>query len=318
MIEEGLKRELERAAGPGAVVFDEPMSAHTTFRVGGPADAFVMPCGVDELRTVLALCADNGVKPYIMGRGSNLLVSDAGLRGVVIQIAGNMAALDISPNGIVKAQAGVTNAKVAATACREGLAGYEFAAGIPGTVGGAAIMNAGAYDGEFKQVATGVTCITRDMELVNVPRSQADWSYRHSMMGDTGMIVVEARLQLQPDDPGSIQARMDDLAQKRASKQPLDVPSAGSTFKRPPGQFAGKLIQDAGMQGHAVGGAMVSTKHAGFVVNVGGASASDVLQVIRDVQDRVLDRFGVQLQTEVRLWGFDADEADARAFPNHP
>ena len=171
-------------------------------------------------------------------------------------------------------------------------------------------MNAGAYDGEFKQVATGVTCITRDMELVDVPQSQADWSYRHSMMGDTGMIVVEARLQLQPDDPGSIQARMDDLAQKRASKQPLDVPSAGSTFKRPPGQFAGKLIQDAGMQGHAVGGAMVSTKHAGFVVNVGGASASDVLQVIRDVQDRVLDRFGVKLQTEVRLWGFDADGAE--------
>ena len=193
MIEEGLKRELERASGSGSVMYDEPMSAHTTFRVGGLADAFVMPGGVDELRAVLALCADNGVKPYIMGRGSNLLVSDAGLRGVVIQIAGNMAALDVSPNGIVKAQAGVTNAKVAATACREGLAGYEFAAGIPGTVGGAAIMNAGAYDGEFKQVATGVTCITRDMELVDVPRSQADWSYRHSMMGDTGMIVVEAQ-----------------------------------------------------------------------------------------------------------------------------
>lgn len=305
MIEEGLKRELERAAGPGAVVFDEPMAAHTTFRVGGPADAFVMPGGVDELRAVLALCADNGVRPYIMGRGSNLLVSDEGLRGVVVQIAGNMAALDVSPDGTVKAQAGVTNAKVAATACREGLAGYEFAAGIPGTVGGAAIMNAGAYDGEFKQVATGVTCITKDMQLVDVPRSRAGWSYRHSMMGDTGMIVVEARLQLRHDDPDAIQARMDDLAQRRASKQPLDVPSAGSTFKRPPGHFAGKLIQDAGMQGHAVGGAMVSTKHAGFVVNVGGARASDILQVIRDVQNEVFARFGVQLQTEVRLWGFD-------------
>lgn len=292
--------------GADHVLCDEPMSAHTTFRVGGPADWFITPGNAEELRAVLELCSERGIRPYIMGRGSNLLVADAGLRGAVVQIAQNMAGVEVLPDGMVKAQAGVSNAKVAAVACRSSLAGYEFAAGIPGTVGGAAIMNAGAYDGEFRDVAVEVTCLSPAYEVVKVTAEEADWSYRHSAMGDKGMIVLDATLKLQPGNPEEIQARMDDLAQRRSSKQPLDVPSAGSTFKRPPGHFAGKLIQDAGMQGHTVGGAMVSTKHAGFVVNANNATAADVLQVIRDVQSEVNAQFGVTLAPEVRLWGFDA------------
>lgn len=292
-------------AGAEGVLLNEPMSAHTTFRVGGPADWFIMPRSVGELRSVLELCDAEGVRPYVMGRGSNLLVADEGLRGAVVQIAQNMAGVEAFPDGTVKAQAGVSNAKVAAVAYRASLAGYEFAAGIPGTVGGAAIMNAGAYDGEFRDVAVEVTCLSPSYEVVKVPAEEADWSYRHSAMGDNGMIVLDATLKLHPGDPEEIQARMDDLAHRRSSKQPLDVPSAGSTFKRPPGHFAGKLIQDAGMQGHAVGGAMVSTKHAGFVVNANNATAADVLQVIRDVQAEVQSQFGVTLTPEVRMWGFD-------------
>ena len=300
-----LNDTLIEAVGASNVLRDEPMSAHTTFRVGGPADWFVTPRSADELRAVLLICKEQGARPYVMGRGSNLLVADEGLRGVVVQIAQNMADVDVADDGVVTAQAGVTNAKVAALACRAGLAGYEFAAGIPGTVGGAAIMNAGAYDGEFRDVAVEVTCLTADYEVVKVPAAQADWSYRHSMMGDAGMIVLDATLQLRSGDPEAIQARMDDLAQRRSSKQPLDMPSAGSTFKRPPGHFAGKLIQDAGLQGHAVGGAMVSPKHAGFVVNTGDATANDVLQLIQEVQSTVQSQFGVTLEPEVRLWGFD-------------
>ena len=292
-------------AGAEGVLLNEPMSAHTTFRVGGPADWFIMPRSVEELRSVLELCDAEGVRPYVMGRGSNLLVADEGLRGAVVQIAQNMAGVEAFPDGTVKAQAGVSNAKVAAVAYRASLAGYEFAAGIPGTVGGAAIMNAGAYDGEFRDVAVEVTCLSPSYEVVKVTAEEADWSYRHSAMGDNGMIVLDATLKLHPGDPEEIQARMDDLAHRRSSKQPLDVPSAGSTFKRPPGHFAGKLIQDAGMQGHTVGGAMVSTKHAGFVVNANNATAADVLQVIRDVQAEVQSQFGVTLTPEVRMWGFD-------------
>lgn len=292
-------------AGAEGVLLNEPMSAHTTFRVGGPADWFIMPRSVEELRSVLELCDAEGVRPYVMGRGSNLLVADEGLRGAVVQIAQNMAGVEAFPDGTVKAQAGVSNAKVAAVAYRASLAGYEFAAGIPGTVGGAAIMNAGAYDGEFRDVAVEVTCLSPSYEVVKVTAEEADWSYRHSAMGDNGMIVLDATLKLRPGDPEEIQARMDDLAHRRSSKQPLDVPSAGSTFKRPPGHFAGKLIQDAGMQGHTVGGAMVSTKHAGFVVNANNATAADVLQVIRDVQSEVQSQFGVTLTPEVRMWGFD-------------
>ena len=286
------------------VLVDEPMSAHTTFRVGGPADCFVMPRTIDELVKVLDLVRTSGQALFVMGRGSNLLVSDEGLRGVVVQIANNLSDVQIDASGLVKAEAGASNARIASMARDAGLTGYEFAAGIPGAVGGAAIMNAGAYDGEFKQVAVGATCVDGEGRLVNVTPEQAEWGYRSSAIARNGLIVASVELQLHPGDPDDIQERMDDLACRRQDKQPLDKPSAGSTFKRPEGHFAGKLIQDAGMQGYQVGGAQVSTKHAGFVVNVGGATAADVLTVIHDVQRAVSREFGIDLEPEVRLWGF--------------
>lgn len=301
-----LYENLVRVVGADNVVCDEPMSAHTTFRVGGPADFFVAPNSTDQLRDVIALCAAGDIAHYLVGHGSNILVADEGLRGVVVHISGSFGDVEVREDGSVFAQAGASNAKVAAAAQRAGLTGFEFAAGIPGTIGGAAIMNAGAYDGEFKQVARSVTCLAPTGEVVEVTADEAEWAYRSSSMMKSGMIVLSASLQLSEGDPEQIKARMADLAQRRQDKQPIELPSAGSTFKRPPGHFAGKLIQDAGMQGYAVGGAQVSTKHAGFVVNRGGATAADVLAVIRDVQARVLDEYGVELEPEVRLWGFES------------
>ncbi|MBR0405964.1 MAG: UDP-N-acetylmuramate dehydrogenase [Eggerthellaceae bacterium] len=303
--ESKLVEQLKAIAGEEAVFVDEPMSAHTTFRVGGPADVLVMPRTADEACRTVSLVREIGCTLYIMGRGSNLLVADAGLRGVVVQIASNLSDISVGEGGVVVAEAGASNSKIAAMARDAGLAGYEFAAGIPGSVGGAAIMNAGAYDGEFKDVAIEVTCLDSQGAIVKLAPDQAEWGYRTSAIDRLGLIVLSVKLQLHPGDPSAIQARMDDLASRRQSKQPLDKPSAGSTFKRPPGLFAGKLIQDAGMQGYQVGGAQVSTKHAGFVVNVGGATAADVLQVIQDVQATVLEQQGVMLQPEVRMWGFE-------------
>lgn len=303
-----LIEEISRIVGDQNVFVDEPMSAHTTFRVGGPAECLAMPRTVEQVCDVVQLVRQSGRELHIMGKGSNLLVSDAGLSGVVVQLSGNFSAFEIVDGTRIVAQAGVSNAKVAAAACRAGLTGFEFAAGIPGTIGGAAIMNAGAYDGELKQVASGVTCLDGDGQLVELTPEQAAWGYRRSAIADRGLIVLQVDLQLAEGDPVAIQARMDELAERRQSKQPLDKPSAGSTFKRPEGHFAGKLIQDAGMQGYQVGGAQVSTKHAGFVVNVGGATAADVLQVIKDVRAEVLAQFGVPLEPEVRLWGFSPKE----------
>ena len=194
--------------------------------------------------------------------------------------------------------------EAARAALEAGLGGFEFAAGIPGSLGGAAIMNAGAYGGELRDAARAVTCLSPEGQVVRLTADEADWGYRRSMMGERGYIVLGAELQLQPDDPAAIRARMDDLAARRNQKQPLDMPSAGSTFKRPEGHFAGKLIQDAGFQGYRVGGAEVSRKHAGFVVNAGGATAADIRQLMDDVAAGVAERFGVALQPEVRLWGF--------------
>ena len=295
---------LSAIVGDGNVALDEPMSRHTTFRVGGPADCFVTPCSVGQLQAVLSACRDAGERAYILGCGSNVLVADAGLRGVVVRIGPKLSDVSVGADGKVIAQAGAMNSKIARAAQAAGLAGYEFAAGIPGSIGGAAIMNAGAYGGELRDVATGVTCLDGAGSVVELTAAQADWSYRHSMMGDAGYIVLSVALQLHADDPDAIQARMDDLSRRRNEKQPLDLPSAGSTFKRPEGHYAGKLIQDAGLQGHTVGGAQVSTKHAGFVVNVGDATAADVMQVIRDVQARVLEQSGIMLEPEVRMWGF--------------
>lgn len=282
---------------------DESLSAHTTFRCGGPADYLVRPSDAADILAAINAAKEAEEPWWIIGCGSDLLVSDKGLRGVVIEIGARMARIKVKGN-TVYAQAGATNEAVAQAALEAGLSGYEFASGIPGSIGGAAIMNAGAYDGEFKDVAVSVTCLFPDGCVREVSAAEADWGYRHSMMSDEGLIVLAATLQLAPGNTDEIRAKMDDLAQRRSSKQPLEMASAGSTFKRPEGYFAGKLIQDAGMQGHSVGDAQVSTKHAGFVVNTGNATAEDVLQVIRDVQAAVKEQFGVALETEVRMWGF--------------
>lgn len=282
---------------------DEPMARHTTFKVGGPADFMVQPTSASEVNAAINAAKLADEPWWIIGCGSDLLISDDGLRGVVIKIGSHMANISIEGTR-VRAQAGATNEAVAEAACAAGLAGYEFASGIPGSIGGAAIMNAGAYEGEFKDVARAVTCLYGRGNIRTLSAEEADWGYRHSMMGDEGLIVLEVELELRNDDPAAIRARMDDLAQRRSSKQPLEMASAGSTFKRPVGYFAGKLIQDSGMQGHRVGGAQVSTKHAGFVVNTSTATAADVLQVIRDVQAAVRAQFGVELEPEVKMWGF--------------
>lgn len=295
--------ELRALVGAEGVRAEEPLCAHTTFAIGGPAEWLVLPTTEEQVRSVVALCREHEVPWRVLGLGSNVLAADEGVRGVVLKLAENFARIDVrADDGVIVAQAGASNASVAEAACAAGLAGYEFASGIPGTVGGAAVMNAGAYDGEFKDVAREVRCLTPEGNIVNVSAEEAAWSYRHSMMMERGYVVLGATLQLVAGDSVDIRARMEDLAARRAEKQPLEMPSAGSTFKRPQGYFAGKLIQDAGLRGYQVGGAQVSTKHTGFVVNAGGATAADVLQLIADVQKRVLETQGVRLEPEVRLW----------------
>ncbi|WP_296008915.1 UDP-N-acetylmuramate dehydrogenase [uncultured Adlercreutzia sp.] len=294
--------KLQMLLGAEGLRADEPLSAHTTFRIGGPAQWLAMPRTEDEVAAVAGACRAAGVAWRVLGAGSNVLAPDEGLPGVTIKLAGNFAAIEKLPGGLLRVQAGATDADVAAFARDAGLAGFEFACGIPGTIGGAAYMNAGAYGGQFSDVCTGVRCLTGDGEVREVPAAEAAWGYRESRMMSEGWVVLSATLQLEADSPAAIGARMDDLTRRREEKQPLDLPSCGSAFKRPEGHFAGKLIQDAGLQGLSVGGAQVSEKHAGFIVNTGGATAADVFALIAEVQARVLADSGVSLEPEVRLW----------------
>ncbi|MGI6220462.1 MAG: UDP-N-acetylmuramate dehydrogenase [Coriobacteriales bacterium] len=301
MGEGSILQSLRDAVPSGEVLVDEPMRLHTSYEIGGPAEYFVKPGGPEEVAAAIQVARGAGVLWRVMGQGSNVLVADEGLPGVTIQVGEAIASIEID-GCILRVEAGATNEEAAEAACAAGLAGYEFASGIPGSIGGAAIMNAGAYDGEFRDVCVSVTCLAPDGAVVEVPRDEADWGYRHSMMSDRGYVILAAVLELKPGDPTEIRALMDELKERRESKQPLELPSAGSTFKRPKGYFAGKLIQEAGMRGHRVGGAQVSEKHCGFVVNTGGATAADVLQVIEDVRAAVRETAGVELEPEVRLW----------------
>ena len=293
--------QIQQIVGADNVRLNESMVNHATFDIGGPADIYVIPQSVEQVAQVVKITRELDVPLRVVGYGSDLLVADEGLRGVVMQINKNLSQITCEGTDMY-VQAGASNGAVARAARDLGLTGYEFASGIPGTIGGAAIMNAGAYGGEFKDVAVMLDCVTPEGEIVSITAEEADWSYRHSMMDEAGLIVVGATLVLTPGNQEEIAARMDELKQQRESKQPLDKPSAGSTFKRPEGYFAGKLIQDAGLRGYQVGGAQVSEKHTGFVINAGGATASDVLQLITDVQHRVYDQFGVMLEPEVRIW----------------
>lgn len=281
---------------------DEPMKKHTTFRVGGPADYFITPSEVEEVRKIVLLCERMKVPYYLIGNGSNLLVADDGVRGVVVQIFKEMEMIRVEENRVV-AQAGASLAKIAQRALEEELSGFEFAAGIPGTLGGAIRMNAGAYGGEMKDVVESVTLLTKDGQILKLEKEQMEFTYRSSIIEKSGYIVLEAVILLQKGKKEDIKALMEDLRERRVSKQPLEFPSAGSTFKRPEGYFAGQLIQDAGLKGFQVGGAKVSEKHSGFVINAGEATADDIMKLIEQVQKKVLAQFGVMLEPEVRRMG---------------
>ena len=298
---EALEQRLAEVLEADLILRNEPMARHTTFKVGGPADLFVAPSSVDEISACVAAAQETGVPWRVLGAGSNVLVADEGVRGLVIHLGKNYSSIAINGT-FIYAQAGATNEEVAMKALDKGLRGYEFASGIPGSIGGAAIMNAGAYDGEFKDVCENIICLTPEGEVLEIGMDDADLSYRHSLMMDKGYVVLEAILGLQPGDTAKIAAKIEELTRRRAEKQPLEMGSAGSTFKRPEGRYAGQLIEEAGMRGHRVGDAMVSEKHCGFVVNTGNATAADVLAVIHDVQEAVLANSGVQLEPEVRIW----------------
>ena len=294
--------KLRQIVGEDNVLVDEPMSEHTTFEIGGPADLFVIPEATDEVRDVVLACREAGVDYFVLGNGSDLLVSDDGYRGVIIGLADGFTNVSIDDVEMT-CQVGVSLREASEMACELGLSGLEFACGIPGSVGGACFMNAGAYDGCIADVLKSVRCLMPDGSIESIGIADLAMGYRASRVRTDGLVVLTATFRLRKADPEAIRARMDELTIKRESKQPLDKPSAGSTFKRPEGYFAGKLIMDAGLQGYQVGGAAVSKKHAGFVVNLGGATAADVRAVIAHVQDEVQRQFGVQLEPEVRFLG---------------
>lgn len=293
--------ELENVMGGSGIFMEEPMKKHTTFRVGGPADVLVQP---DEtaLAAILALCRRYHVSYSFIGNGSNLLVGDKGIRGVVIEMTDPMGNIEVDGTKIT-AQAGAMLSKIANTAASNGLGGMEFAAGIPGSVGGAVVMNAGAYGGEMKDIIEKVYVLDENGAQLELDRDALDLGYRHSCIPEKKYIVTKVVLELVPRNEAEIRSEMKELNEKRAEKQPLQYPSAGSTFKRPEGYFAGKLIMDAGLRGYQVGGAQVSEKHCGFVINKGDATAADICQLMRDVSDKVQAQFGVVLEPEVKMIG---------------
>lgn len=299
---EGLAWRFRQVVGEEDVLVNEPMSEHTTFKIGGPADLYVMPEDIDEVREVVALCRERDLPFFVMGCGSDLLVADAGYRGVVICLADGLTGVDVEDE-LVTCQAGVSLKEAAEMAYELSLTGLEFACGIPGSVGGACFMNAGAYGGAIADVLESVRVITPDGSIETIGVDDLALGYRTSRIRTDGLVVLSADFALHKGDQEQIRATMDDLTARRQEIQPLELPSAGSTFKRPEGYFAGKLIMDASLQGYQVGGAAVSTKHAGFVVNLGGATAADVHAVIEHVQDEVQRQFGVRLEPEVRFLG---------------
>lgn len=289
------------------IMIDEPMKNHTYFKVGGPADILVTPEDIGEIQAVIKICKENGVKYYLIGNGSNLLVKDGGIRGVVIKLS-KIDKIEVQGVKII-AQSGATLFNVAEVALGKGLKGMEFASGIPGSIGGAAAMNAGAYDGEMSMVMESMIAINDNGELLTLTNGEMELDYRSSAILKYGYTVVSVTLNLQVGDMEVIKARMDTLAKRRSDKQPLEYASAGSTFKRPEGHFAGKLIEDCGLKGTCVGDAQVSEKHSGFIINRGNASAKDIFDLIQLVQRAVEEKYGVKLHTEVKIWGEEKESS---------
>ncbi len=288
--------------GGDRVFTDEPMNQHTTFKIGGPADYFLVPETGEEVGEIIKICKKTDTPYFILGNGSNLLVGDGGYRGAVIQVYRNMSAVNVEGTTIT-AQAGALLSAVAAAAKNASLTGFEFAGGIPGTVGGAAVMNAGAYGGEMKDVLVEVTVMDAEGNIFAIPVEKLELGYRTSIIKKAGYIVLEAKIRLEEGDQEAIRERMKELTIQRTTKQPLEYPSAGSTFKRPEGYFAGKLVMDSGLRGYRVGGAQVSEKHCGFVINAGGATAKDVRTLMDNVRDIVYEKYGVTLEPEVKFLG---------------
>ena len=288
--------------GNEKVRINEPMNRHTTFRIGGPADYFLLPSSSEEVKGILEICKEESLQYFILGNGSNLLVSDEGYRGVIIQLYRNYGGLTVEGTEI-RARAGVLLSQIAAAARNESLTGFEFAGGIPGTLGGAVVMNAGAYGGELKDVLKEAVVMDREGNIFTVPVEKLAMGYRTSLVKTAGYLVLEVVISLKKGSQEEIRDTMKDLADRRISKQPLEYPSAGSTFKRPEGYFAGKLIMDAGLRGYQVGGAQVSEKHCGFVINKGNATAADVMELIRQVTAKVKEDTGVTMEPEVKQIG---------------
>ncbi len=293
---------LQEECGIENILLNEPMFNHTSFKTGGNADLLITPKDTKELIGVIRILRQHDISYIILGNGSNILVSDKGIRGAVIQIGKKMAQIVIKGNQIM-AQAGAMLSSIAVAAMEHELTGMEFASGIPGTLGGAVCMNAGAYGGEMKDILVEVEVLTSDLEVLTLTLKELDLSYRHSIIPEKSYLVLSSIITLQKGNKETIQEKMSLLAQERREKQPLNYSSAGSTFKRPEGYFAGKLISDAGLKGYSIGGAEVSQKHAGFIVNKGNATTNDILALIHYCQKTVKEKFGVTLETEVKIIG---------------
>lgn len=304
MISEAVIQALRKFVPEENICLQESMASHTTFRIGGLADCFVQLENTEQLIKVQKYLSQVGVPFFILGNGSNLLVSDAGFRGVILQIGPKMSKVTVEGNVIV-AQAGASMAQIARTAMEHELAGMEFASGIPGTIGGGVVMNAGAYGGELSQIVTQVNVVNSDGEIMELDNETMEFGYRTSTIRNNPFTVTEVILRLEKGDRQQIRERMEELAARRREKQPLEYPSAGSTFKRPAGYYAGQLIMEAGLRGFQCGGAKVSDKHCGFVINTGNATAEDVRTLIREIQTRVKDQFNVNLETEVLFLGWE-------------
>lgn len=286
----------------GKIMIDESMSKHTSFKIGGPADLMVLPGSEEELIEAIKICTRNDIDFFIMGNGTNILVSDKGIRGVVIKISELLGEIRVDGNNIV-VQGGALLTVVSKLALKANLTGLEFASGIPGSIGGAITMNAGAYGGEMKDVVYSVKCIDRHGNLIKLTNDEMHFGYRRSTVQDKNLVVVEVTMSLSLGNYDEIQGKMKDYTERRTSKQPLNLPSGGSTFKRPTGYYAGKLIEDAGLKGLKLGGAQVSEKHSGFIVNVDHATCDDVRNLIKVVQKVVRDKYQVHLKPEIKYIG---------------
>ncbi len=304
IIMQRFKKTLEKAWNEERIRIDEPMNKYTTFKIGGPADILIKPTTKEELVSIVEICNEEGAPYYIIGNGSNLLVSDDGYRGVIIQLYKEFQEITLEEN-VIYAQSGALLSKIATTASKNNLAGMEFAHGIPGTLGGAVTMNAGAYGGEMKDIIVSCDVMTREGEIFTLSKDELELGYRTSIIAKKDYIVIGASLKLQSGNIQDILDNMKDYAGRRKDKQPLDKPSAGSTFKRPEGHFAGKLIMDSDLRGFQVGGARVSDKHCGFVVNEGNATAKDVINLIEEVTKVVDKKYGIVLEPEVKMLGLE-------------